>query len=118
MYKRIYDEIAEDTSQRIRNNEVHALNHSIALMSKAKSAGDGTRESIEAVFFVSRLWGVLLEDLASKENSLPTELKAKIISIGIWILKYVESVRLGKKKDFQPLIDVSQIILTGLRAKS
>jgi flagellar biosynthesis activator protein FlaF len=118
MYKRIYDEIAEDTSQKIRYNEVHALNHSIDLMVKAKAAGNGTRESIEAVFFASRLWGVLLEDLASAENGLPTELKAKIISIGIWILKYVESLRLGKKKDFQPLIDVSQIILAGLQAKS
>jgi flagellar biosynthesis activator protein FlaF len=117
MYKRIYEEIAENTSQKIRNNEVHALNHSIDLMVKADSAGSGTRESIEAVFFVSRLWGVLLEDLASIENSLPIELKAKIISIGIWVLKYVESLRLGKKKDFQPLIDISQIILAGLLAK-
>jgi flagellar biosynthesis activator protein FlaF len=114
MFKRIYEEVAEETSEKIRSNEVRALNHSIQLMDKAQKGGPGSRDSIEAMFFVSRLWSVLLEDLASSDNALPDELRAKIISIGIWALKYVEEFRRGLKKDFQPLIDVSAIILKGL----
>ncbi len=116
MYKKLYDEVAGETSTKIRQNEVSALDHSIKLMRVAESKGSGTRESVEAMFFVSRLWGVFLEDLASAENLLPQELKAKIISIGIWALKYVEAVRQGKRKGFQPLIEVSEIILKGLRS--
>jgi flagellar biosynthesis activator protein FlaF len=114
MYKRVYDEVGDETSEKIRSNEVRALSHSIQLMTKGQKSGVGTRDSIEAMFFVSRLWGVLLEDLASPDNALPDELRAKIISIGIWALKYVEDFRRGHKKDFQPLIDVSSTILKGL----
>jgi flagellar protein FlaF len=114
MYKRVYDEIAEETSEKIRADEVMALDHSIKLMTVAQAKGAGTREAVEALFFVSRLWGVFLEDLASDENGLPSELRAKIISIGIWALKYAEDFRRGLKKDFQPLIEISGIILKGL----
>jgi len=118
MYKKLYDEVAGETSSRIRQNEVSALNHSIKLMREAEKAGVNSKESIEAMFFVSRLWGVFLEDLASAENLLPTELKAKIISIGIWALNYCESVRQGAKKNFQPLIEVSEIIAKGLQTQA
>jgi flagellar protein FlaF len=91
MYKRIYDEIAVETSAKIRADEVRALDHSITLMTVAQTKGAGTREAVEAMFFVSRLWGVLLEDLSSDDNGLPNELRAKIISIGIWALKYTFS---------------------------
>lgn len=118
MYKKLYDEVASETSSRIRQNEVSALNHSIKLMREAEKLGISSRESIEAMFFVSRLWGVFLEDLASAENLLPNELKAKIISIGIWALNYCESVRQGAKKNFEPLIEVSEIIAKGLQARA
>lgn len=115
MYKRIYDEIAEETSENIRRNEIQALAHAVHLMRKAQASGIETRDAVEAIFFVSRLWTVFLEDLVSDGNRLPKELKAKVISIGIWALKYVEELRQRRKRDFQPLIDVSQTILTGLQ---
>lgn len=115
MFKRIYDEIAEETSENIRRNEVQALAHSVDLLRKAQVSGLETKDAVEAIFFVGRLWAVFLEDLVSEGNLLPKELKAKIISIGIWALKYVEALRQRQKKDFQPLIDVSQTILNGLR---
>ena len=116
MYKRIYDEIAEDTSDSIRRNEVQAIAHSIQLMNTAQKCGIETKEAIEAMFFASRLWTVFLEDLVSEGSRLPKELKGKIISIGIWALKYLEALRHREKRDFQPLIDVSQTILNGLQA--
>ena len=83
MYMKLYEQVAEDTSERVRNNEVRAIEHSIELMKKARAVKMSPREVIEAVFFVNRLWAVMLEDLASRENALPEELRAKLISIGI-----------------------------------
>ena len=115
MYMKLYEQVAEDTSDRIRNNEVRALEHSIQLMKKAELSGMSAREMVEAVFFVNRLWGVLMEDLASRENQLPEELRAKLISIGIWVLRATEDIRQNKVKSFDALISISQTIVLGLK---
>jgi hypothetical protein len=36
MYMKLYEQIAEETSDRIRNNELRAIEHSIQLMTKAR----------------------------------------------------------------------------------
>jgi flagellar biosynthesis activator protein FlaF len=118
MYMKHYEQVAEDTSERIRNNEVRALEHSIDLMKKARNSQMLPRDVVEAVFFVNRLWCVLLEDLASRENALPEALRANLISIGIWMLRAVEDIRQNKVKSFDPLITISQTIATGLRQKN
>ena len=45
------------------------------------------REAIEALFFVNRVWVRFIEDLGSPENELEQELRANLISIGIWVLR-------------------------------
>jgi flagellar biosynthesis activator protein FlaF len=118
MYQQLYDEIAQDTSSQIRKNEVRAFSHSIDLLKKAKVAGNSSRESVEALFFLNRLWACLLEDLSSAGNGLPAELRGKLISIGIWVLKRAEAIRQGEHNDFQSLIDISQHIYAGLQDTS
>ncbi len=118
MYLKHYEQVAEDTSERIRNNELRALEHSIQLMKKANEVGMAPRETIEAVFFVNRLWGVLMEDLASRDNELPEELRAKLISIGIWVLRTTEDIRQRKVTSFDALVSISQTIATGLKKQS
>jgi flagellar biosynthesis activator protein FlaF len=118
MYLKLYEEVAEDTSERIRNNEVRAIEHSIDLMKKARESRMAARDVIEAIFFINRLWGVLLEDLASRENALSDELRAKLISIGIWMLRTAEDIRQYKVKDFDALISISQTIAIGLKRKN
>jgi flagellar biosynthesis activator protein FlaF len=118
MYMKLYEQVAEDTSARIRNNEVRAIEHSIQLMKKAVDVGMKPREVVEAVFFVNRLWGVLMEDLASHDNELPDELRAKLISIGIWVLRATEDIRQNKIKSFESLISISQTIAMGLKQQS
>lgn len=117
MYQRLYEEIAEEASDRIREDERRAFRHCIGLMAAAQKAGVGSRESVEAIFFLTRLWSVLMEDLAHPENALPVELKARLISIGIWMLKNAENIRMGQGKDFRPLIDVSESIYDGLKGR-
>ncbi|MBL8790402.1 MAG: flagellar biosynthesis regulator FlaF [Rhizobiales bacterium] len=114
MYQALYEEVAQEASHRIRQDEQRAFRHSIGLMEKARRSGINSRESVEAIFFINRLWGVLLEDLSRRDNELPDDLRAKLISIGIWILRYAEEIRQGKKSDFLPLIEVSECISKGL----
>jgi flagellar biosynthesis activator protein FlaF len=114
MYQQLYEEVAQEASERIRQDEQRAFRHAISLLQKAHKAQPHSREAVEALFFVNRLWGVLLEDLAHEENELPADIRARLISIGIWILKYAEEIRLGKKSDFLPLIEISESISRGL----
>lgn len=115
MYQSLYAEMAEETTANIRENERQAFDRSILLLKAAQKRGRGSRESVEALLFLSRLWTILLEDLAHPENGLPQELRARLISIGIWVLRRAEEIRLGANEDFQGLIDVSESICQGLR---
>lgn len=115
MYQSLYSEMAAETTATIRDNERQAFEQSIALLKTAQIKGRGSRESVEALLFLSRLWSILLEDLVHPENGLPEELRASLISIGIWMLRRAEDIRLGKQEDFQALIEVSETICQGLR---
>jgi flagellar protein FlaF len=114
MYESTYRSMIEETSEQIRRNERLAFERSISLLKQAQNAGRGTRESVEALLFVNRLWTLLLEDLSSPGNGLPDPLKARLISIGIWILRRAEDIRQGNADDFAALIEVSESIRNGL----
>lgn len=114
MYESTYRAMLEDTSEQIRENERLAFDRSVILLKQAQRAGRGTRESVEALLFVNRLWSLLLEDLSDAGNGLPDSLKASLISIGIWILRRAEDIRQGKIDDFSALIEVSESIREGL----
>ncbi|MBN9267041.1 MAG: flagellar biosynthesis regulator FlhF, partial [Hyphomicrobium sp.] len=48
------------------------------------------------------------------ENGLPKALKAQLVSIGIWILRELESARTDDAKGFEDVIVVSKAIRDGL----
>lgn len=114
MYQQLYEEVAQEASHRIRQDEQRAFRHSIGLMEKARKAGPNSREAVEAIFFLNRLWGVLLEDLSRRDNELPDDLRAKLISIGIWMLREAQSISNGKSRNFAGLIEISNVIAEGL----
>ena len=43
------------------------------------------------------------------------ELRANLISIGLWLLREAEEVRQGRSDNFEGLIEVSQIIRDGIQ---
>lgn len=114
MYEATYVSMLEDNADRIRQNERHAFDTAITKLKLAQKAGRGTRESVEALLFVNRLWTILLEDLADQGNGLPDSLKASLISIGIWMLRRAEDIRQGRLDDFSAMIEVSETIRKGL----
>lgn len=114
MYKFSYEETLIDSGSRQRENERLALEQSISLLKSAQAAGPRSREAVEAIVFLNRLWSFFLEDLAKSENGLPDDVRAKLISIGIWVLKEAEAISNGKSGNFAALIDISTVIAEGL----
>jgi flagellar biosynthesis activator protein FlaF len=115
MYQFSYAEVLEEAPQGAREREYEALDRSVQLLKAAEKAGAQSRECVEAVLYVRRLWNLFLEDLASSENDLPKELRAELISIGLWIMKEIEQIRLEKSTNFKSLIEVSENIRDGLK---
>ena len=72
-------------------------------------------EAVEALHFMNRVWTTFVEDLGASENALPKELRANLISIGLWLLREAEDVRQGRSDNFEGLIEVSQIIRDGIQ---
>lgn len=114
MYKFSYEEVLSESGGRQRENERLAIEKSVALLRSAENAGPRSREAVDAIVFLNRLWSFFLDDLAKPENGLSEEVKAKLISIGIWILKEAEAISNGKSRNFAGLIDVSNVIAEGL----
>lgn len=114
MYQAGYAEVLDDAGTVTRSHERRALDHAIALLSAAEPCGHRSREAIEALHFTERLWNVLVRDLGSPENGLPRELRASLISIGIWVLKEVGRIRRGESDEFGGLIRICTDIRAGL----
>ncbi|MBX9864274.1 MAG: flagellar biosynthesis regulator FlaF [Hyphomicrobium sp.] len=115
MYKFYYDEVLDDSPKVARENERTALEKSIELLQSAQQRGAQSREAVEAIYFVRRLWGIFIEDLAKPENGLPDKLRADLVSVGLWMMRETEEIRQGRSSNFAGLIDVSRTISEGLR---
>ncbi|MEK4035339.1 flagellar biosynthesis regulator FlaF [Methylocystis sp. IM3] len=114
MYHQRYAEIASDSSNICRAREKDALERAVSKLAIAKSRGPLTPEAFEATDFVRRLWSIFIADLSNEENGLPEELRASLISIGIWVRKESDLIDRGQSANFDGLIDINKLIADGL----
>lgn len=115
MYQFSYADIQTDSVADARDRERQLLTRSIELLAKAMEAGPKSPDNVEALHFVNRIWTAFLEDLGSDENALPPELRANLISIGLWMLREAEAIRQGRSQNYEGMIEVSQIIRDGIQ---
>jgi flagellar biosynthesis activator protein FlaF len=115
MYEFAYNEAVEDSRQTMRAREREALDRVIGMLRSAQEKGPLSRERIEALFYLRRLWTIFLDDLQDPNNELPDQLRAGIISIGIWMMKEIERVRTRATDDLAPMIEINEIIRDGLK---
>ncbi|MBN8911412.1 MAG: flagellar biosynthesis regulator FlaF [Rhizobiales bacterium] len=115
MYKFYYNEVLDESPREAREQERSALERTISLLQDAEQKGPGSREAVEALFYVRKLWGIFIEDLAQSDNGLPPKLRADLVSIGLWVMRETEEIRQGRSKNFAALIEVSQTISEGLK---
>jgi flagellar biosynthesis activator protein FlaF len=117
LYKISYADVLADSQADSKEREREIIDRSIELLSEARVKGMDTFAAVEAIHYTVRIWTAFLEDLARNENQLPKELRANLISIGIWVLRECDAIRQGQTKTFDGLIDISQIIRGGLDEK-
>ena len=109
-----YDEVAAESGTEARLREREAFLQAIVAMEEADDSPSDADKRTLAISMVHRLWTTLIADLGSVHNQYPRELKAQLISIGIFILRQCESMRTDDSKEFSALIEISRILEKGL----
>jgi flagellar protein FlaF len=115
MYQISYAEHIADNPKDCRDRERLALEHAIDLLQKAEAAGARSRESVEALGFVGKLWNAFIQNLVDPENDLPYVLRADLVSVGLWIIKEAALVRSGQSQNFRGMIEICTTIRDGLK---
>lgn len=62
------------------------------------------------------LWSILVQDLSLAENRMPDGIKAQLISLGLWSMRY-STLALLKDIPLEPLIEVNRNVSEGLVAR-
>lgn len=113
---RLYAEVIQDDTQQSRSAERDLLLRSVELIECAQASGKPmNRAWIDAIAFSQKLWSTLLTDLASRENALPAETRASLISIGLFVLRALDDVRGGRSDDLTAVADVTNTIADALK---
>jgi len=114
MFEFAYNEIIEDSAHAMRAQERMALDQVIEMLRKAAAKGPRSVEAVKALYQLRLLWSVFMNDLQNPDNALPEALRARIISIGIWMNKEIDRLRSGASLDLTPIIEINEIIRDGL----
>lgn len=85
-----------------------------ALLNAKEAKAAGT-QLIEAIDWNRQLWRTLAADCMDDRNSLTEDVRAKIISLSLWVSKYSRSVA-REKAPLDPLIEINRTIMQGLQA--
>ncbi len=109
-----YAEIEADAVADSRQRERQLLDSAVELLERAVAEGPHSMATVEAMHYSARIWTHLLNDLAGPDNDLPNELRASLISIGIWVLREADAVRQGESEAVGEILDITKIIRDGL----
>ena len=115
MYEFAYNEVVEESRATLRARERAAMDRVIGMLRAAQERGPLSRERVDALFYLRRLWMIFLDDLKDPNNELPEPLRAGIISIGLWMMKEIDRVRSRVTDDLAAMIEINEIVRDGLK---
>ena len=84
-----------------------------ALIDAAALPVDDLSGRMAALDWNRRLWSTLGADCARDDNGLPPSLRARIISISLWVGRHTSETIRGQAS-FDDLIDINRIMMQGL----
>lgn len=114
MFNQAYSEILDEGQETARSEEKQVLTEAVALMRESdREPGDQVKR-ITTIHRTTKIWSYFLNDVASPENAGSDEFKATFISIGIFVLKHLKSMREDRSLSFEPVAGISETILKGL----
>ncbi|WP_162913220.1 flagellar biosynthesis regulator FlaF [Rhodospirillaceae bacterium SYSU D60014] len=88
-----------------------------AQLRHAAQLASRTSEFHEAVHANRRLWAAVIADVADPGNTLSTEMKEGLISLGLWVQRESTTAAMGRT-ELSALIDVNEAVINGLAPKS
>ncbi len=68
MYEFAYNEVVEDSRQTMRARERDAMDRVIGMLQASQEKGPLSRERIDALFYLRRLWMIFLDDLKDSQQ--------------------------------------------------
>jgi flagellar biosynthesis activator protein FlaF len=106
---------AQVTTEDPRATEYRLFGQVTGALLSAKEANAIGTPLVEAVDWNRRLWRTLAADCMDDRNTLTQDVRAKIISLSLWVSKYSRSVT-REQAPLDPLIDINRTIMQGLQA--
>lgn len=108
---------AQEIAATPRGNEYRLMSQITAEMIAARDAGMKGVKLMPALHRNRRAWSTFSTLCAAPENQLPEDLRARIISIGLWVERHTSDVVRGRES-IDDLIGVNRAIIEGLSAEN
>jgi len=96
-----------------RTTEYRLFGQVTGALIDVQKPGTSAGPLVEAVDWNKKLWRTLAADCMDERNQLPQDLRARIISLSLWIAKYSRQVT-REGASLEPLIQVNRTIMQGL----
>jgi flagellar protein FlaF len=97
-----------------RTTEYRLFGQVTGALIDAKTANAQGAPLVEAVDWNKRLWRTLAADCMDDRNTLSEDVRAKIVSLSLWVSKYSRRVT-REKASLDPLIEINRTIMQGLQ---
>ena len=107
---------ARSRAETPRSAEFRLLSQITGEMMDADTAGMKGAMLAPALHRNREMWSVFATDCGATGNGLPPELRAQIISLGLWVERFTSDVITGREK-VEPLIELNRTIMEGLRGQ-
>ncbi|HVZ91899.1 MAG TPA: flagellar biosynthesis regulator FlaF [Rhizomicrobium sp.] len=105
---------AQRTTEDSRSTEYRLFGQVTGALIDAQKAGQSGGPLVDAIDWNKKLWRTLAADCLDERNQLPQDLRAKIVSLSLWIAKYSRKVT-REGASLEPLIEVNRTIMQGLK---
>ena len=105
---------AQAAAENPRSAEFRLFGQVTGALIDAQSTGLKGTPLIDAIDWNRRLWSTLAIDCLDDANQLPKELRARIVSLSLWVTKYSSQV-MQQGASIEPLIDINRTIMQGLK---
>ena len=116
MSLRAYQQAAT-RSESPRDTEYRLFGQVTRALIDASTTPNDLAKRVDALDWNRRLWQALAADCAQPENQLPSEVRAQIISLSMWVGRQTNAV-VRSDVDFEALIDLNRTMMQGLATKN
>lgn len=109
-------QVARSRAETPRSAEFRLMSEITGEMMDAETAGLKGALLMPALHRNREMWSAFATDCGATGNGLPKELRAQIISLGLWVERFTSEVVAGREP-IGELIGINRTIMEGLRGQ-